>query len=73
MVLAVQAWFRILVSGNRPYQQLVGKSLTLYTFLDVSDGSAGECEVLPSVADGVGRAGMVQDTCDREQTLIQAC
>ena len=39
------------------------------TLLYVSDCLAGEGEVVPGVADGVGRAGVVQDRCDRKQTL----
>ncbi len=39
------------------------------TFLNVCDSPADEGEILLSVADGVGRARVVQDARDRKQAL----
>ena len=41
----------------------------LLPLLDVSDGPAGEAEVLPGEADGVCHAGVVDDGCDGEYSL----
>ncbi len=52
---------------------MISRGLTLLSlaFLYVRDGPADEGEVLPGVADGVGRAGVVQDARDGKEALQQ--